>query len=202
MYGDKKKFNSEIALWREQVADDPAITPFDFRVAFTLSRHFNFKKNGEAWPCQQRIAMMTHSTRRGVQKSINRLKERRHLEVISGCGRRRPNRYRSRIHQWYRKARMANDGSHFLNGEGWERMINQEIANDETANSEWQFSLNSKENSYKNSMDANYPAGRLNAAAPPSAKPPPVLLEDLWDQPSEGTYEEDYGPLADDECPF
>ena len=80
-------------------------------------------------------------------------------------------------------------------------MIKQEIANDETANSEWEFSLNSKENSYINLIDANHPGGS-NAAVPPSAKPPLTYLNPSLEMTRQQFIEACLNGEDEDEVPF
>ncbi|SFK79154.1 helix-turn-helix domain-containing protein [Methylocapsa palsarum] len=79
-------------LWLDQVAADGDLPPTVARLAIVLCRYFN-RESGSAWPSIERLARDLGIADRSVQRMVKLLIEHGHLEVDSGGGRNKTNRY-------------------------------------------------------------------------------------------------------------
>ena len=78
--------------WLTRVADDPAVPPLAFKVAFVLSGYVN-SGSGKAWPSRETLARRLGRTKRCIRDCIDRLREAGHLVVTVGHGRGRTSTY-------------------------------------------------------------------------------------------------------------
>lgn len=81
--------------WLAQVASDASLTATSVRLAIVMLSYFN-RETREARPAVATLAVNLQVSERSVQRAIAEL-EQRHLQVTSGGGRRRANRYRWKI---------------------------------------------------------------------------------------------------------
>jgi len=86
-------FTRQKFAWLDQVHGNHSLPRGDFHVSYALSQYFN-RKSGDAWPSQETLAGVTGLKRRGLQKSLQRLKKNGHLEIKVQCGPGFTNRYR------------------------------------------------------------------------------------------------------------
>lgn len=78
--------------WRDRVSRDARVSALAFRAAFRISEYFS-RKNGEAWPSQERLAGECGCSVRHLRRALEELVERGHLTVVR-VGKRRPSVYR------------------------------------------------------------------------------------------------------------
>jgi len=81
-------------LWLEQVARDRRLPALSSAVSVLLSPYFNLSHDGAAWPYQDTLAASLGVRREAVNRVINALVERAHLEVTTTRGRHKPSVYR------------------------------------------------------------------------------------------------------------
>src|SRR6516162_2788755 len=81
-------------LWLEQVARDRGLPALASAVCTLLSPYFNLSHDGAAWPYQDTLAASLGVRREAVNRVINALVERGHLEVTTTRGRHKPSVYR------------------------------------------------------------------------------------------------------------
>src|SRR6516165_3436021 len=81
-------------LWLEQVAKDRSLPALSSAVCILLSPYFNLSHDGAAWPYQDTLAASLGVRREAVNRVINALVERGHLEVTTTRGRHKPSVYR------------------------------------------------------------------------------------------------------------
>ncbi|HEY7242629.1 MAG TPA: helix-turn-helix domain-containing protein [Xanthobacteraceae bacterium] len=91
---DDGGFTKQRLDWLDNLARDPAISDFAFRVAYVLQNYFNRKKNGWAWPALETIAQTMGRSRSGVKKAIRQLAETENLDRQDFRGRGHSSFYR------------------------------------------------------------------------------------------------------------
>ena len=67
-------FTAKKSRWLAQIASDPNVSAFDFRVAFLIAEHLN-RKTGDAWPSQKTLVRRTGKSERAIRNAISRLRD-------------------------------------------------------------------------------------------------------------------------------
>lgn len=89
-------FTARKFAWLEAVARDANLRASASRLAIVLSGFIN-RETGDAWPSIGRLAAELGMSERGVQKAVEALVEREHLDCHVGGGRSSTNRYEMRL---------------------------------------------------------------------------------------------------------
>jgi hypothetical protein len=79
--------------WLNQVADDVAVPPGAFKLAYVIGQHLN-RKTGIAFPKQGALAVAVGTSVRTVRTLLDQLEAAGHLSITGTGGRQRPNDYR------------------------------------------------------------------------------------------------------------
>jgi len=91
---DRKQFTAQTFAFLHQVNGDRHLMAIDVKIAVALTKYFNLKDGGRAYPSAKTLGADTGMSERSVLRSIDRLAKREHLYVIPGQrGRAHPGQY-------------------------------------------------------------------------------------------------------------
>jgi quinol monooxygenase YgiN len=86
------KYTADRFKWLDQIVADPNQTPLCFLVAYVIATHMN-RATGDAWPGQDRLAVICHTTDRNIRRALTQMKLGGHLEQVGRGGRSLTSRY-------------------------------------------------------------------------------------------------------------
>jgi hypothetical protein len=86
------KYTADRFRWLDQIVADSNQTALCFLVAYVIATHMN-RATGDAWPGQDRLAVICHTTDRNIRRALTQMKLGGHLEQVGRGGRSLTSRY-------------------------------------------------------------------------------------------------------------